>query len=423
MVAIETVMVIGNGAREHALVSHLARQPDIRRIVALPGNAGIAQEPKTECMRGAIDEVSAVVAVAVAERVDLVIVGPELPLTLGLCDALEKESIMVFGPSASAARLEGEKSFSKQFFIKHNILTPRAIIATTTTQALSALEQFSYPLVLKANGLAAGKGVSIATDYQEAKQTIDALMVEKQFGNAGSTMVIEEFLTGFELSMIAMVWDQHYVLLDSAQDYKRLGNADTGPNTGGMGAICPHPHASPALLTTIETDIIKPTVEGLLAEGISYRGFLYAGLMVVKNRPYILEYNCRLGDPEAQVILARLKTPLHHAVVDLSNGKSPTLAWDSRIALGVVMATQGYPLQPKKGVAFSLPSPLAKHTTVLHAATDRTGNGLVANGGRSLSVVALGDTLSEASEKAYHTVAAVSFPQSQYRTDIGNGVH
>ncbi len=411
------VLLIGSGGREHALAWKLAQSPSLSKLYASPGNPGIAQH--AELVDLAPD---AIVGWALAQAVDLVVVGPEQPLVDGLADRLRAAGVAVFGPSAAAAQLEGSKGFTKDLCRRAGIPTADYARFTDPASAKAALPRFGLPVVIKADGLAAGKGVVIATTQAEAEAAIDD-MFAGSFGRAGAEVVIEQFLTGEEVSFFALTDGSTVVPFGSAQDHKRVGDGDTGPNTGGMGAYSPASILTPATAERVMDEIIRPTVEAMAADGHPYSGVLYAGLMLTERGPELIEYNCRFGDPEAQVLMQRFDgdlVALLKAVADgrLAETDVPSLA--ERTALTVVMAANGYPGTPEKGGAIrDIDAAEQGGAQVFQAGTAMTGGVLVANGGRVLAVTAGGEDVAEAQAAAYAAVDQIDFPSGFCRRDIG----
>jgi phosphoribosylamine--glycine ligase len=416
------VLVIGSGGREHALAWKVAQSPRVTEVHVAPGNAGTALEPRVRNVEIAADDVAGLVRHALAERIDLTIVGPEGPLVLGVTDAFAAAGLRCFGPSRLAARLEGSKAFSKDFLKRHGI--PTAAYATFTREDFDPAWVLAQraPLVVKADGLAAGKGVVICTTAADAVETTRA-MFEGRYGTAGERVVIEEFLEGEEASFIAMVDGEHVLPLATSQDHKRLLDADAGPNTGGMGAYSPAPVVTPAIHERAMHEVMWPTVRALAAEGTPYVGFLYAGLMIgADGTPRVLEFNCRFGDPETQPILARLRsdlTVLCEAALECRLSRVE-VDWDPRAAVGVVLAAGGYPETVRKGdVIHGLEAAARRPGKVFQAGTAMRGGDVVTAGGRVLCAVGLGDTVRAAQRQAYELVEAIRWEGMQYRRDIG----
>lgn len=414
------VLLIGSGGREHALAWAMANSPLLTKLYAAPGNAGIAEE--AECVALDVANHQAVINFCRAKAIDLVVVGPEAPLVAGLVDDLEAAGIRAFGPSAAAARLEGSKGFTKDLCARANIPTAAYRRCADKAEALAYLEGHAMPVVIKADGLAAGKGVVIAEDRAGAEAAIAACF-EGAFGAAGAEVVIEEFLKGEEASFFALCDGETALALATAQDHKRLGDGDTGPNTGGMGAYSPAPVMSEAMIERTMAEIIRPTLAAMAADGTPFKGILYAGLMITETGPSLIEYNTRFGDPEAQVLMMRLKDDflvLANAAVDGTLEKI-SVRWRDEPALCVVMASAGYPGSYDKNTPIRGLEELADddNVKVFHAGTARAGDGLVAIGGRVLNVTALGASIAEAQKNAYDRVAAIDWPNGIFRTDIG----
>jgi phosphoribosylamine---glycine ligase len=417
------VLVLGSGAREHALVACLATDPDVSALLAAPGNPGIARIAPTFPVD--LTDVAAVASLAAAERVDLTVVGPELPLSIGLADRFASDGRLLFGPSAAAARLESSKAFAKGFMARHAVPTARFEVAESLDEARSMARkgEFGFPVVLKADGLAAGKGVVIAEDAVAADAAIVAAMADRKFGTAGERIVIEECLSGPEVSFFLICDGTRAISIGSAQDHKRIFDNDRGPNTGGMGAFAPSPLFNAALEAQVKREIVEPVMAGMAAEGHPFRGFLYVGLMLTSSGPKVIEFNVRLGDPEAQVVLPLVDEPLLPILAAAAGGalrqSAVRLGRDS--VTGVVVASRGYPEssesgQPIRGadLAEAIPG-----VAVYHAATAWRGGDLVTAGGRVLTVVGRGADFAEAITRAYAGVMQISFDGMQYRHDIG----
>jgi phosphoribosylamine--glycine ligase len=413
------VLVVGSGGREHALVWALAASPLVSRLYCAPGNGGIAAQ--ATCVPIAATDIEGVVGFCRSNGIGFVVVGPEQPLTDGLVDRLEGAGIPAFGPSAAAARLESSKAFTKELCMRHGILTARHATFTDGEAARRYAAGQPLPVVVKADGLAAGKGVVIAETHAEAAGAIDA-MLSGRFGDAGARVVIEEFLTGEEASVFALTDGRTILPLAGAQDHKRVGEGDTGPNTGGMGAYSPAPVVTEALIDEVCTRILRPTVDAMAAAGTPYKGVLYAGIMVTEKGPYLLEYNVRFGDPECQVLLPRLKSDLLPALMATRDGvlDALDLRWHDDSALTVVMAARGYPGAYETGsVIGNLDAAAAvEGVTIFHAGTERRGNEICAAGGRVLDVTARGRDLAEARARAYRAVDLIEWPQGFCRRDI-----
>ena len=420
------ILIIGAGGREHALAWQATQFGHF--VYVAPGNAGTALEPQISNVAISATDIPALLQFATEKNIDLTIVGPEMPLVAGICDTFAAAGLMCFGPSRQAAQLEGSKSFAKDFLVRHNISTPCATRFTDVQAAKAFLSEQTFPLVIKADGLAAGKGVVIAHTHAQAVTTVDEMLGQQSFGTASQTIMIEQFVTGEEASFIALVGKQgQFKILATSQDHKARFEGDTGPNTGGMGAYSPAPIITPLLEQRIVESIITPTLNGLAADGIDYTGFLYAGLMITAdNEPFVLEFNCRLGDPETQPLLLRLKSDLATLCLSALQGtlNERSVEWDKRPALGVVMTAKGYPGDYSTGhIIQNLPlSQHGKnpHQKVFHAGTKQQNNHIVTNGGRVLCVTSLGDTLAQAKAHSYTTVAKISWQGACWRSDIGD---
>ncbi|WP_033074495.1 phosphoribosylamine--glycine ligase [Sphingopyxis sp. MWB1] len=414
------ILLIGSGGREHALAWQLAQSPSCAKLYATPGNPGI--ETYAECAPIAVDDLDKLVAFVEAHRIQLVVVGPEAPLVAGLGNRLRALGIAVFGPDAAAAQLEGSKGFTKDLCARANIPTAAYVRCTSAQEALAALDDIAIPVVIKADGLAAGKGVIIAESRTEAEGAI-ADMFGGAFGGAGAEVVIEEFMTGEEASFFALSDGQHVVAFGSAQDHKRVGDGDVGPNTGGMGAYSPAPVLTPELQQAVMDQIIRPTVDTLAADGTPYVGVLFAGLMLTEAGPKLIEYNCRFGDPECQVLMMRFKgdfAALLHAAATGTLAEAPAPTFTGGYALTVVMAAKGYPGTPEKGGAIRhIADAEAGGVRVFHAGTARADGVLVAAGGRVLNVTAIAPTVTEAQARAYAAVDKIDFASGFCRRDIG----
>jgi phosphoribosylamine--glycine ligase len=414
------VLVVGGGGREHALCWAISASPLCDALYCAPGNAGIAQD--AECVPIAADDIESLVRFATENAIDFVVVGPEAALVLGLVDRLAEVGIKAFGPSAGAAVLEGSKGFMKDLCAKYNIPTAAYGRFTDAAAAKAYIEDQGAPIVVKADGLAAGKGVTVAQSVDEALAAVDAAMTDSAFGAAGQELVIEECMTGEELSFFALVDGKTALPLVGAQDHKAVGDGDTGPNTGGMGAYSPAPALTEALQTEIMERIITPTVEGMAAEGTPFSGVLYAGLMLTQEGPKLLEYNVRFGDPECQVLMLRLRSDILPALVAACDGMLGTfnLRWSNDVALTVVMAANGYPGDYAKGSEIrGLDTISLEDAIVFHAGTVLEGGSLRANGGRVLNITASGATIAEAQAKAYAAIDHIDWPDGFCRHDIG----
>jgi phosphoribosylamine--glycine ligase len=414
------ILVIGNGGREHALAWKLAQSPRVSKVFVAPGNAGTALEPGLTNV--AITGIPELVKFAQDEQVMLTVVGPEAPLSQGVVNAFVAEGLKIFGPSKAAAQLESSKDFAKSFMARHGIPTAAYATFSDATAAHDYVKKQGAPIVIKADGLAAGKGVVVAMDEAEAHDAIDMMLADNKLGAAGARVVIEEFLEGEEASFIVMVDGNNILPLATSQDHKRLLDADQGPNTGGMGAYSPAPVVTPEIHAKAMREIIRPTVQGMAKDGIPYTGFLYAGLMIDKNgNPKTLEFNCRMGDPETQPIMLRLKSDLVDLVEHAVNGTLDQVEaqWDRRVALGVVLAAANYPDVPRKGdVITGLPQDL-QDAHVFHAGTVLEDGKPVTSGGRVLCVTALGESVKHAQARAYEVASGIHFDGCQMRRDIG----
>jgi phosphoribosylamine--glycine ligase len=419
------ILVIGGGGREHALAWKLAQSPRVTRVHVAPGNAGTAREPGV--VNVARTAIADLVAFAKDKPIDLTIVGPEAPLAAGVVDAFRAAGLRIFGPTQAAARLESSKDFAKAFMVRHGIPTARHATFADASEAHAHVDAQGAPIVVKADGLAAGKGVVVAGTVAEAHAAIDAMLVDNAMGDAGARVVVEQYLVGEEASFIVMVDGRHVLPLASSQDHKRLRDGDAGPNTGGMGAYSPAPVVTPALHARLMREVILPTVQGMAADGTPYTGFLYAGVMIDEaGNPSVLEFNCRLGDPETQPIMARLRTDLVDLVEHAVDGTldDAEAEWDRRTALGVVVAAPGYPEAPRSGDVIHgldrIDAQAHPDVHVFHAGTAADGGATVTSGGRVLCVTALGDSVKQAQRAAYAAVERISFPGMQYRRDIGH---
>ncbi len=418
------VLIVGGGGREHALAWKAARSGHADKVFVAPGNAGTAREQGVENAPIGASGIKDLIGFAASHQVGLAIVGPEAPLVAGIVDAFEHAGLPCLGPSRAASRLEGSKAFAKDFMSRHGIPTASYATFQDLDSASRYIREHGAPLVLKADGLAAGKGVIPARSVDQALETAEAMLSGRAFGSAGRKLVVEELLTGEEASFIVMVDGEHILPLATSQDHKARDDGDTGPNTGGMGAYSPAPVVTPDLFARIMKEVIEPTVRGMAEEGTPYRGFLYAGLMVGEDgRPRVLEFNCRFGDPEAQPIMLRLRSDLVELCLA---GLESTLHrcradWEERASLGVVMAAGGYPESYRKGDPITgLLDPEPEGIKVFHAGTALREGRVVTDGGRVLCVTALGDTVRDAQARAYEQVGRITWPGAYYRTDIGH---
>ncbi len=413
-------LVIGSGGREHALAWKLLQSPQITRLYWAPGNGGAQQMPRCQSVALAATDIEGLVRFATVQGIRLTVVGPELPLVEGIVDAFQAAGLPIFGPSRAAAQLEGSKLWAKQLMQEAGIPTAPAVGFADLSEALAYLDSHSYPVVIKKDGLAAGKGVTVAHSREEAVQALEAALAKP-----GERVLIEEFLAGQEVSVLALTDGQTCLPLLPAQDYKRLGDGDTGPNTGGMGAHAPADHlVTPQLLARIQAQVLDPTLQALQRRGIRYQGVIYAGLMITPDGdPYVLEYNCRFGDPEAQVLLPLLETPLDEVLLACLEGRlaEVQLKWKPGYAACVVMAAPGYPDSYERGIPLAgLEAAAATGALVFHAGTRQVGKQLLSEGGRVLCLTGQGATLSEALRQAYAAVEQVQFPKAHYRSDIGS---
>jgi phosphoribosylamine--glycine ligase len=414
------ILVVGAGGREHALAWKLAQSERLQVVYVAPGNGGTALDGRLENVP--LNDPAELLAFAISEDIALTVVGPETPLAAGIVNLFRDQGLKIFGPTKEAAQLESSKDFAKSFMQRHGIPTAEYDTFSTADAAHAYIDSKGAPIVIKADGLAAGKGVVVAMTLPEAHAAVDMMLSDNRLGDAGARVVIEEFLEGEEASFIVMVDGTHILPLATSQDHKRLLDEDGGPNTGGMGAYSPAPIVTPALHARVMREIIAPAVQGMAKDGIPYTGFLYAGLMIdAKGNPKTLEFNCRMGDPETQPIMARLKTDLvgvlEHAIAGTLN--EVELEWDRRTALGVVMAAQGYPDSPRQGDVISGIPAETETQIVFHAGTSHQGKTLVTSGGRILCVVGLGDSVRVAQKEAYQALDKIRFDGMQFRHDIG----
>jgi len=419
------VLIVGSGGREHALAWKIAQSPRVAKVFVAPGNAGTARNP--DLSNVPVEDIATLIAFARRESVGLTVVGPEAPLAAGIVDAFRAAGLRIFGPTRAAAQLESSKDFAKAFMLRHGIPTAEYRTFTDAAAAHAYVDGRGAPIVVKADGLAAGKGVVVAADVAEAHAAIDSMLSGSAVGEAGARVVIEDFLEGEEASFIVMADGAHVLPLASSQDHKRLRDGDQGPNTGGMGAYSPAPVVTPTVHARIMRDVIVPAVNGMAAEGMPYTGFLYAGVMIdAAGAPRVLEFNCRLGDPETQPIMARLRSD---PVVLFEQALAGTLdrteaEWDRRVALTVVLAAGGYPASPRKGDVVDgldrVTEDAHPGVTVFHAGTTLSDGEIRVSGGRVLGVTALGDSIRQAQRAAYAAVSVIHFDGMQYRSDIGH---
>ncbi len=416
------VLVIGSGGREHALAWKAAQSDAVAKVYVAPGNAGTATEAKLENVAISVGDIPALVEFAKSNNIALTIVGPEQPLVDGVVDAFQAEGLMIFGPSAKAAQLEGSKSFTKDFLARNNIPTGAYQNFTEIEPAIAYVREQGAPIVVKADGLAAGKGVIVAMSLEEAEEAIKDMLAGNAFGDAGHRVVIEEFLEGEEASFIVMVDGKNVLAFATSQDHKRAYNGDQGPNTGGMGAYSPAPVVTPEIHQRAMNEVIMPTVEGMAKEGAPYTGFLYAGLMIdADGTPKVIEYNCRFGDPETQPIMMRLNSDLVELCLMACRGEldQATIDFDPRPAVGVVLAAAGYPASyPKGDVISGLDTNKANDRKTFHAGTAEKGGDIVTAGGRVLCATAMGDNVTQAQKAAYELLNEISWPGVEFRTDI-----
>ncbi|WP_162045398.1 phosphoribosylamine--glycine ligase [Vibrio taketomensis] len=417
------VLIIGSGGREHALGWKVAQNPDVETVFIAPGNAGTALEPKLENVNIDVEDVQSLVKFAQENAIELTIVGPEAPLVIGVVDAFQVAGLPIFGPTQAAAQLEGSKAFTKDFLARHAIPTAAYANFTEIEPALAYVREQGAPIVVKADGLAAGKGVIVAMTLQEAEDAIKDMLAGNAFGAAGSRVVIEEFLDGEEASFIVMVDGENVLPMATSQDHKRVGDKDTGPNTGGMGAYSPAPVVTPEIHDRIMQEVIYPTVQGMAAEGNPYTGFLYAGLMIDQDgTPKVIEYNCRFGDPETQPIMMRMQSDMVKLCLAAIDKRLDQVEskWDPRASIGIVLAAGGYPSAYDKGDVISgLPQIEVEGEKVFHAGTSNNAGDIVTNGGRVLCATALGNSVSEAQTRAYELAKQISWKGMFYRNDIG----
>lgn len=413
------ILVVGGGGREHALVWKLQQSPRVKQVFCAPGNAGISKI--ATCVNIAAEDMQGLLEFAKQEKIDLTVVGPEIPLTNGIVDLFRKEGLKIFGPSQAAAEIEGSKALAKDLMAKYNIPSARYATFENAEEARAYVKQHGAPCVIKADGLAAGKGVIVAMDDETALAAVDIIMAERAFGRAGDRVVIEEFLEGEEVSILAFVDGDTIVPMVASQDHKRVGDHDTGPNTGGMGAYAPAPIYTSELAKVVEKEILYPTVQAMAAEGRTYQGVLYAGLMITPNGPKVLEFNARFGDPETQPVLALLETDLVDIIEAILEGRlaEQPVKWKDEAAVCVVMAAAGYPGRYEKGMAISGLHQVPAGVEVFHAGTALREGQVVVTGGRVLGVTATGKDIPTAIDRAYQGVEAIRFEGAHYRKDIG----
>ena len=417
------ILVIGSGGREHALAWKLARSPRVSEVIVAPGNAGTAAEAKCRNVPIKASDLDGLLRLAQEERVALTVVGPEVPLVAGVVDRFREAGLRIFGPSAQAAQLEGSKAFAKDFLARHGIPTAFYAVHTDVDAALAYIRSKGAPIVVKADGLAAGKGVIVAMSLEEAEDAVRDMLSGNAFGDAGARVVIEEFLEGEEASFISMVDGRTALPMATSQDHKRVGDGDTGPNTGGMGAYSPAPVVTPEVHARVMREVVEPTVQGMIADGVPFTGFLYAGLMIdASGAPKVIEFNVRFGDPETQPVMLRLQSDLVDLVEAAIDGRlhETRAQWDPRPSLGVVMAARPYPDAPLTGDVIHGLNAVPAGAKVFHAGTalDASGN-VVSAGGRVLCVAALGDSVGDAQRRAYAGVDAIHWANEFHRSDIG----
>jgi len=415
------ILVIGSGGREHALAWQCAKFDGVKEVFVAPGNAGTELEDKITNINIGSEDIDGLIIFVQDNQVDLTIVGPEAPLVIGVVDRFQAEGLAIFGPTQAASQLEGSKAFCKDFLDRNNIPTAYYDVFTEVDPAIKYVEEKGTPIVIKADGLAAGKGVIIANTQSEALNAINDMLEGNRFGEAGSRVVIEEFLVGEEASFIVMVDGKNILPMATSQDHKARDNGDKGPNTGGMGAYSPAPIVTDDIFQSVMDGVIRPTVDGMAAEGNSYTGFLYAGLMIDQNNNFkVLEYNCRFGDPETQPIMMRLQSNLAELCLLATKGQldKATIEWDERAAMGVVLAANGYPDAYPSGEAIGLPVD-NNEAKVFHAGTKMDNGSVVTSGGRVLCATALGTDTKEAQTNAYALLEKINWPTAYYRTDIG----
>jgi len=418
------VLVVGSGGREHAIAWKTAQSKNVEQVFVAPGNAGTELEPNISNVAIGVEDIENLINFAKDNQIDLTIIGPEAPLVIGVVDAFNEAGLACFGPTKGAAQLEGSKAFTKDFLARHNIPTAAYGNFTDIDEAVAYIKNMGAPIVVKADGLAAGKGVILAQTEEEAIDAVKDMLAGNAFGDAGHRVVVEEFLTGEEASFIVMVDGKNILPLATSQDHKARDNGDKGPNTGGMGAYSPAPVVTQEIHDRAMKEVIEPTVRGMADEGNPYTGFLYAGLMIAQDgTPKVLEYNCRFGDPETQPIMMRLKSSLPDLCLAAIDEKldTTTVDWDSRCSVGVVLAAGGYPESYNKGdIINGLPKDESDSEKVFHAGTASKDGNIVTNGGRVLCAVALGDTVTAAQQSAYKLVDKISWDNVYFRTDIGH---
>lgn len=412
------ILVVGSGAREHAIVWKVSKSPKVSKIYCAPGNGGISEI--AECVKIRAEDIELLLGFAIKENIDLTIVGPEAPLVEGIVDKFKEKGLKIIGPDKKGAILEGSKIFAKKFMEKYNIPTAKYKPFKNSRKAIKALDSFEYPLVIKADGLAGGKGVVICKTKQEAEKAIIDMMEEKKFGLSGENIVIEEYLEGIEASLLCIIDGKKIIPMESAKDYKKIFEGDKGPNTGGMGCFSPHPMFTQALKNTIREEILDCIMYGLNMEKIFYQGILFIGLMLTKDGPKVLEFNVRMGDPETEVILPRLKSDIIEIFEKTLSGKltEDDLKWEDRHCACVVSASEGYPVSYEKGKVITGLDKVDEEVVVFHGGTKKVDGKFYTNGGRVLTVTALGNSLEEAREVVYNNIEKINFENMYYRKDI-----
>ncbi|MGL5347907.1 MAG: phosphoribosylamine--glycine ligase [Peptostreptococcaceae bacterium] len=413
------ILVVGGGGREHAIAWKLNNENNVEKIYCAPGNAGIADV--AECLNINDSDIDSLVKFAKENKVDLTIVGPEVPLVKGIVDEFEKEGLRVFGPNKKCAQLEGSKAFCKEFMVRHNIPTAKYKEYTNLEEAISEIDSFGYPVVIKADGLAAGKGVVIPENREDAIKTLKEMMSDKKFGTAGDKVVVEEFLRGIETSILAFVDNNTIIPMVSAKDHKKIYNNEEGPNTGGMGTFSPSEIYTEELAKEIQENVLNTTLEGFKKDNLNYKGILFVGLMISEDGPKVLEYNVRFGDPETQSVLFRLDTDLHQIMESIIDNKlnEIEIEYKKEEAVCVMLTSGGYPDNYEKGKVITGLENLDKDIVVFHSGTKMIDNNLVTNGGRVIGITANASTVEEAAKKVYENINKISFEGMHYRTDIG----
>lgn len=413
------ILVVGGGGREHAIAWKLSNENNVEKIYCAPGNAGIADV--AECLNINDSDIDSLVNFAKENKVDLTIVGPEVPLVKGIVDIFEKEGLRVFGPNKECARLEGSKAFCKEFMVRHNIPTAKYKEYTNLDEAISEIDSFGYPVVIKADGLAAGKGVVIPENREDAIKTLKEIMSDKKFGDAGDKVVVEEFLKGIETSILAFVDNNTIIPMVSAKDHKKVYNKEEGPNTGGMGTFSPSEIYTDELAKEIQENVLNTTLEGFKKDNLNYKGILFVGLMITEYGPKVLEYNVRFGDPETQSVLFRLDTDLHKIMNSIIDNKlnEIEIEYKREEAVCVILTSGGYPDNYEKGKIITGLENLDKEIVVFHSGTKMVDNNLVTNGGRVIGITANASTVEEAAKKVYENIKKIGFEGMHYRTDIG----